>query len=335
MVFKQGVRGDDVIRLQKGLSAMGYHTGPADGVFGDMTEEAVSNFQKDMGLLSDGVAGSSTLEAYNRVLSTLERIVPVCLASLGLDPIEDFTIEVPKDPEFTPTTGGPKNTWEQVPADKVEKVAGYKSLRLRDDVAARYRALYDEVQSLGGVITTAGGRRALSSRASPSRSKTSMHYVGRAFDLSLGSGMQNPHKDPYVVVRDEEEPSGRKWIVYCKTTNEDVPEMKVEACWASTMKNAKGKRYTQLHTKTYNGRLINFTELAAKHGFERISCRRSFIRGGSYSGAEWWHFQNEDGLRKGTTTFGEELLRTYTLDEARRFVYWAEAKGRVFGVNWF
>ena len=219
------------------------------------------------------------------------------------------------------------------PADKYKDYAGYKSLRLREDVAERYKALYNEVKELGGVVTTAGGRRSLAAKASPSRSRTSMHYLGRAFDLALPTGMQNPRKDPYVITRDPSE--SRKWIVWAKTTDTDVPLTTLDACVVKSAKNAKGKYYTQLHTQEISCRVFNFTELAKKHGFVRISARRSFFKGGSYSGSEWWHFQCEEGLRKGITRFGQELLKTYSLAEAQKFVYWDEAKDRVFGKNWF
>ena len=80
---------------------------------------------------------------------------------------------------------------------------------------------------------------------------------------------------------------------------------------------------------------FNFTEVAAKHGFVSISARKSFFEGGAYGGAEWWHFQYNKALTEGVSKFGEELLKVYSLNEAKKFVYWDEVKDNVFGKNWF
>ena len=49
-----GDRGDEVQALQEKLSDMGYIVGSMDGVFGDMTEVAVKEMQKDKKLTADG-----------------------------------------------------------------------------------------------------------------------------------------------------------------------------------------------------------------------------------------------------------------------------------------
>ena len=158
-----------------------------------------------------------------------------------------------------------------------------------------------------------------------------MHYVGRAFDMALPTGMQNPDTDPYLIAK----ASGRKWTVWCKTDDTNVPEKTIEASYVVTKKNSKGKRYTIIKTKVVTARIFDLTAVAASHGFKNISARRSFFRGGSYGGAEWWHFQWEEGLEPNRTTFGEELLKVYTLQKASNFVYWDEAKNCKWGVNWF
>jgi len=143
--------------------------------------------------------------------------------------------------------------------------------------------------------------------------------------------MQNPSTDPYLI----ENVGGRKWTVWCKTDNPNVAEQTIEASYVVTKKNSKGKRYTVVKTTEITCRAFNFTDLAEKHGFKRISARRSFFKGGAYGGAEWWHFQWEDDLESNKTTFGEELLKVYTLQKAKKFVYWNEAKNCKWKVNWF
>lgn len=52
--------GADVSRLQTRLSGLNLYSGPIDGVFGLQTEEAVEQFQRQVGLWVDGVVGPST-----------------------------------------------------------------------------------------------------------------------------------------------------------------------------------------------------------------------------------------------------------------------------------
>jgi N-acetylmuramoyl-L-alanine amidase len=55
------LRGDDVADLQQRLSALGFDTGRVDGIFGDLTSAALGEFQSNVGLPVDGIAGASTV----------------------------------------------------------------------------------------------------------------------------------------------------------------------------------------------------------------------------------------------------------------------------------
>jgi murein L,D-transpeptidase YcbB/YkuD len=50
------------IQIQKALESAGYYDGPIDGKIGPKTRDAIMQFQKDMGLEADGVAGRKTKE---------------------------------------------------------------------------------------------------------------------------------------------------------------------------------------------------------------------------------------------------------------------------------
>jgi N-acetylmuramoyl-L-alanine amidase len=54
------LRGDDVAELQQRLSALGFDTGRVDGIFGDKTSAALAEFQSNVGLPVDGIAGAAT-----------------------------------------------------------------------------------------------------------------------------------------------------------------------------------------------------------------------------------------------------------------------------------
>src|SRR5919201_3813155 len=59
--------GDDVTALQVQLQELGYPLTRADGVFGAATEAALRAFQRDYGLVSDGVCGPATLRALRQL----------------------------------------------------------------------------------------------------------------------------------------------------------------------------------------------------------------------------------------------------------------------------
>jgi N-acetylmuramoyl-L-alanine amidase len=65
-------RGDDVAELQRRLSALGFDSGRVDGIFGDRTAHALSEFQRNLGLPVDGILGAETLSELRRVMPRRE-----------------------------------------------------------------------------------------------------------------------------------------------------------------------------------------------------------------------------------------------------------------------
>ena len=61
------LRGDDVGELQLRLSELGFHAGRVDGIFGPQTAAALTDFQRNAGLTTDGVCGPDALHALSRV----------------------------------------------------------------------------------------------------------------------------------------------------------------------------------------------------------------------------------------------------------------------------
>ncbi|PRX47709.1 N-acetylmuramoyl-L-alanine amidase [Prauserella shujinwangii] len=61
------VHGDDVFALQERLTELGYDAGRPDGGFGPQTEGALRNFQRDYGLVVDGICGPSTVRALRQL----------------------------------------------------------------------------------------------------------------------------------------------------------------------------------------------------------------------------------------------------------------------------
>ncbi|WP_218923129.1 peptidoglycan-binding domain-containing protein [Bacillus cereus] len=57
-ILRAGSNGHLVQELQEFLRNIGYYPGRIDGQFGRVTEQAVKNYQRDRGLLVDGIVGS-------------------------------------------------------------------------------------------------------------------------------------------------------------------------------------------------------------------------------------------------------------------------------------
>lgn len=60
-------RGDDVADLQLRLGILGFDPGRVDGIFGSMTQNAVGEFQRNAGLVSDAVCGPESVAALLRL----------------------------------------------------------------------------------------------------------------------------------------------------------------------------------------------------------------------------------------------------------------------------
>lgn len=59
--------GDDVHALQQRLLDLGFKVGKLDGRFGHQTEQAVRDFQRNVGVPADGTCGPATLKALSRL----------------------------------------------------------------------------------------------------------------------------------------------------------------------------------------------------------------------------------------------------------------------------
>jgi len=78
------MRGDDVAALQSRLTEMGFHCGRVDGIFGEMTESAVKDFQKSVGVKVDGRCGPATIIALLRLTKIVSGGAPSALRESAL-----------------------------------------------------------------------------------------------------------------------------------------------------------------------------------------------------------------------------------------------------------
>ena len=73
------MRGDDVATLQSRLIEMGFNPGRVDGFYGPLTEKAVQEFQKSVGVKVDGICGPGTVISLMRLMRTVTGGAPAQL----------------------------------------------------------------------------------------------------------------------------------------------------------------------------------------------------------------------------------------------------------------
>ena len=80
------LHGADVRTLQGALNVLGFACGEPDGIFGAFTERAVREFQANVGLPADGIAGSDTVRAVERLGHVWRDKDPAAPAELAVAP---------------------------------------------------------------------------------------------------------------------------------------------------------------------------------------------------------------------------------------------------------
>jgi len=67
LMISAPMTGDDVVALQERLSELGYDPGRPAGVFDEQTEHALRRFQREYGLVPDGLCGPATLRSLRQL----------------------------------------------------------------------------------------------------------------------------------------------------------------------------------------------------------------------------------------------------------------------------
>ena len=71
------MRGDDVADLQLRLGVLGFDAGRVDGIFGPDTSRSLLDFQRNIGLPSDGITGVSTVQELHQLAGRSAGSTPV------------------------------------------------------------------------------------------------------------------------------------------------------------------------------------------------------------------------------------------------------------------
>jgi hypothetical protein len=300
MLLRLNSKGQQVLAAKSMLyTILGIEAEMSD-VFTVTFQSLVRKFQKDNGLVADGIIGAKTF------------------AELQY--------------EFRQMTFLPKKTLQRVQCDVYTDTRLQKSFaatRVRNDVADALEKVKAELNSYGALLTTSGGLRELDARVSVGRSATSLHYAGIAFDLYLGAGMINTYLDPYVIERVVA--NGRTRYIVWARCNEQKATVAIPKEF--TPKNIVTYNSRVKPVFCEEDSFVNLTEIFNKNGFSNIHAHRSFENGGNMTGSEWWHFQFDKQLVKGESTFGEELRKIYTeqqLQGSKPYLF----KNAVWGRDW-
>lgn len=100
-------RGTKVKELQETLIKLGYNPGTPDGIFGRKTEEAVKQFQGEVGLDADGIVGNMTWTAlYDRTKIIKYDSLQEGFIEYHLNDNEYFKEVIPKDTIYLHHTAG-------------------------------------------------------------------------------------------------------------------------------------------------------------------------------------------------------------------------------------
>src|SRR5919108_5654338 len=67
LMISSPMSGDDVVALQERLLELGYDPGRPGGVFNEQTEAALRKFQREYGLVPDGLCGPATLRSLRQL----------------------------------------------------------------------------------------------------------------------------------------------------------------------------------------------------------------------------------------------------------------------------
>ncbi len=197
---------------------------------------------------------------------------------------------------------------------------------LQRDAAERLEVARAVISASGTVLTSHGGLRTLDAELTPTRSPVSLHYLGRAIDLCITSGMQGPD-DPYLVIQDGIEDGFPLWRVLGVIGSDRAAASSDTDAAAVGAVIWTGRPGEVLSSRPRVGAFVDLTAMLEAASWQRIPARPGWET--DYTAVEWWHFEYREGLQPGVSTFGEELLELY--DDANSL---PEAVARCFNHVW-
>jgi peptidoglycan hydrolase-like protein with peptidoglycan-binding domain len=283
--------------LQRDLIELGYlKAGSDDGSYGPGTERAVRRFQRHARRTLRMQGGAKVLSAaWSGVVSG------VC------DPGTAKEVRRWIDKKYRLPRG-------------VHSLVRIDGGKLRDDVAKRWKEAIDDVAKKGGTLLPPGKgaseyysdtwrNPASGFKSTGGNSKLSLHYTGRAVDLSMEPA--GGKKQRWWIAK---ETAGSKtyWRIYCKTDKQDGTQ--------GTKIAAKSKKYYEFYKNEGEkwipeGYYVNLTEILKSFDFERIPAQDGWTT--TAKKQEWWHFYYAKDVQE---TFLDEMeLVGYSEDQLTKW----------------
>lgn len=122
-LLEHGNSGASVRQLQTLLKDKNYYSGKIDGKFGDGTERAVRNFQRDKGLPVDGKAGDKTWSLLNPISSPEPTLRMGSSDSAAVKRLQDF-LGIKQDGEFGQGTKNAVKKLQKAQGIRADGIAG-------------------------------------------------------------------------------------------------------------------------------------------------------------------------------------------------------------------
>lgn len=132
------IGGSSVTQLQTLLTQLGYYTGRISGNIGDLTREAIMNFQKDKGLQVTGKADSATLEAAKKAQSAGDKTTAA----------PSTTAKPTTGESTTAASAGVKELQERL------KALGYYSAQITGNIGPKTEEAIKKFQKAKGLTVT-------------------------------------------------------------------------------------------------------------------------------------------------------------------------------------
>ncbi len=197
--------------------------------------------------------------------------------------------------------------------------------RLRDDVAKLWQAAIDGVAAKGGTLLPPDTDKSAyysDTWRNPSNgfthtggnSKLSLHYTGRAIDLSMAPAGGKGQR--WWTIK--ETVGGSDYFrLYCKTDKQDGTQ--------GTQVAAKTKKYYELYKNTGEkwipeGYYLDLTAELQSHKFERIAAQSGWETVAKKQ--EWWHFYYATDVQQ---TFLDEMELIGYGEDALKKAGWTDA----------
>jgi hypothetical protein len=279
--------------LQRDLIELGYlKTGADDGSFGAGSERAVKRFQRH------------ACRAFRMLNSAKVAAVPWIGTATGVcDQATAKEVRVWIDKKYRLPVG----------IYRLEAIEGGK---LRDDAAKAWKVALADVVTKGGTLLPTGAdkkdyysdtvRNVVNGFTfTGGNSKLSMHYTGKAVDLSMAP---NGGKGARWWVAKESVDGKTYWRIYCKTDKQDGTQ--------GTKIEAKTKKHYVFYKNTGEQWMpeayyLDLTAFLKANNFERIPAQDGWETVAKKQ--EWWHFYYAVDTQE---TFLDEMeLIGYTEDK--------------------